>query len=201
MPDELGDDTAFLSGALGQAGLDAITNIDDVNERAFWCRVYWPPLRKALLRLAHWNFAEELSELALNFIPPQFGFTSSFALPSNLLKIREYNGATPDWRGDNWMYWSEYYRIVGRNLFTNDTQVKITYTKDVTNPDLWDALFYQTAEGWLASKLARQPGKNPAKSKELFESVIGLLLPLGLSVDGQEGSTIAYIVDDLIRGR
>ena len=198
---ELGDDTEFLNGALGQAGLDRITNISDTHENARWCLTYWPPLRKAILRMAHWNFAEAYASLAQIAVPPLFGFSAAYQLPPDLVKIREYNGMHPQWTGDNWMWWGGYYRVVGRHLYTNDSEAKIVYTRDVTTPVLWDAVFYQLAEAWLASKLARQPGKQPDRAKELFDQVVGFLIPLGTAVDGQEGTTIAYQADDLIWGR
>lgn len=199
----MASETDFLNGALGLCSSSRITHIDDGSANANWCKVYWPPLRKSMIRMHHWNFAEDRATLGLSATPPKFEFAFAFDLPPDLLKIKEYNGANTIFLSDQtyWMNMGGRYKIEGRQLFSNEGEVKIVYLKDVENPDIWDSLFYQAAESWLASKLALAISKDARKSGELFQRTIGLLLPFGLSVDGQEGTVTPYIVDDLIWGR
>jgi len=200
----MASETDFLNDALGQISQPAIASIDDGTPNAVWCKTYWPQLRKALLRAHHWNFAEDRVELAQEAVAPLFEFSYAYALPADLVKIKVYNGnivANTTFDPDAWMIFQGFYKVEGRSLYSNDGQAKIVYVKDVENPNLWDALFYQAASAWLASKLALPIRKDPGLSKALLEQAMGLLLPLAAAVDGQEGSVLAYAVDDLTWGR
>lgn len=195
----------FLNGALGLIGAEPIENIDEGTTNANWCLTYWPQLRKSMIRSHHWNFAEDRGELVPNVVVPPFEFSLSFQLPPDLLKITEFNGFSvivpPNSTPYYWEYIQGRYKIAGRNLFTNDSQAFIVYLKDIENPDLWDAIFYQAAESWLASKLARPIRKDSRLAESLMGVAVNVLLPLGMAVDGQEGSTRKYVNDDLIAGR
>jgi len=81
--------------ALSQIGASVITALDDGSVNANHCTRLYPQLRKGLLRSHHWNFAEDRIELAQDATAPAFEFSFSYTLPANLLKIKEYNGATP----------------------------------------------------------------------------------------------------------
>jgi len=200
----MASETDFLNDALGQIGVDRITGIDQGTPAASWCRTFWPPLRKAMLRMHRWKFAEMRAALASIPIAPAFEFSFSYTLPPDLLAIREYNGTLL--RADlvaqgYWTTMEGYYKVEGRQLYTSDSEVRLVYTKDVLNPDLWDALFYQAAASWLASKLALAIFKNPKMSNELLQQALGNYLPMALAADGQEGTIVPFRVDDLLWGR
>lgn len=202
---------ALCSGALGQIGEAGIGSLDDSNPRATWCRTYYPTIRRALLRLHHWNFAEARAALTANAVPPAFGFAAGYKLPSNLLKIKEFNGsqivasptdpvALPYFDPFYWLN-TAYYKIEGRDLLTNYQNASIIYVFDETDVTSWDPLFYQACETWLASKLAASIRKNEAQAKSLKADAFGLFLPMATAVDGQEGTIVPYRVDDLLWGR
>ena len=142
-------------------------------------------------------------ELAQEAVPPLFEFAFSYALPADLLKVKEYNGANIDTtKLSDWarFVWNRF-KVEGRHLYTNDGSVLIVYVKDITNPDLWDSLFYQAAAAWLASKLALAIAKDEKRSRELLTMAESVLMPLALAVDGQEMTVQPLIVDDLLWGR
>lgn len=196
-------ETDFLNDALGQIGATRISGIDDGTENANHCLTFWPPLRKALLRSHHWNFAEARASLALNVTAPAFEFAFSYALPTDLLKLKSYNSyAVNVYNFDDpgpWMFTQ--FKVEGRNLYTNDGSVLIVYVKDVPDPNQWDALFYQAASTWLASKLALAIPKDAKMSANLLTMATGMLLPLALAADGQEGPIQPLQSNDLIWGR
>ena len=202
MPSE----TDLLNDALGQIGASRITAIDDGSAKANWCATFYPSLRRGMIRAHHWNFAEARQELAQDAVAPIFEFSFSYTLPPLLLKIKEYNGSlltVPT--GVDPYYWMHpyegYYKIEGRKLLTNDGIVKIVFVQDVTNPDVWDSLFYQALATHLASKLAAAITKDSNKSTQLLQAATALLYPLAMAVDGQEGTVIPYAVPDLLWGR
>lgn len=196
-------ETDLLNDALGQIGAGSISAINEDSPNARWCRVYYDKLRQQCLRSHHWNFAEARAELAQDAIAPEFGWTYAYTLPSDYLKLKQFNGT--DWATyfdpSYPIRWEEAWKIEGDKIMTNAGRVFIVYVKDVTNPALWDPLFYDYVALRLASKLAMAVGKDSAKASALLEMAMGLSLPLAAAVDGQEGSIQPYRSDDLTWGR
>lgn len=194
----------FLNAALGLVGQARITSIDDPTPNAHWCKVYWPPLRRALLRTHYWNFSEARATLSVDAATPGFEFAFSYSLPSNFIRLKEYNGDQLDLSAVDPIYWLAMrgrYKIEGNKLLTNDAVVKMVYGSDVTNPALFDPLFYQVAFTWLSGQLAASIGKDAQRAATMISQAVGLLLPFATAVDAQEGSPARYYVDDLIFGR
>lgn len=198
----MANETDFLNDALGQIGATYITAIDDESTNANHCQVFWPPLRRSLIRAHHWNFATARALLAQDVVAPISGFAFSYALPNDYLKVVEYSGVlntVTDIVIPSFPITSRYV-IEGKKLLTNDTQAYIEYLKDVDNPDLWDPMFYQAASHWLASKLASAITKNE-KTAQLKMQEATLLYGLATSVDGQEGTEVPQVIDNLLRVR
>lgn len=198
--------TDLLNGSLGLIGASRITNIDDGSVNANHCKVFYPSLLDSLLRMNHWNFATGRANLVAAVAPPLFEFAFSYPLPADLLKVREYNGTIlsnavlSSWWWFNGTY-VQRYTIEGRNLLSNEGVVQITYTARVTDPNIWDSLFYQTMMHWLGSLLANAIPKDSRKATALMQQAVQVLLPQALAADGQEGTVTPFIADDLIWGR
>lgn len=203
----MASETDCLNDALTQIGAATVAAIDDGSANANKCLVLYPPLRDMLLRMHHWNFAVKRVELALDVTAPVTGFAYAYTLPSDNMKVVEYAGANPVVSGEPYGLITgdqraiPYYKIESGKLLSNDGQAWIVYIRRVTNADEWDSLFYQVLTTWLASKLALAIPKDTKKSAELLNMAVNVLLPQALAVDGQEGSTDRFIVDDLIWGR
>jgi hypothetical protein len=205
----MADETDFLNDALGQIGATRITAIDDGSLNADYCGMFWPQMRKSLIRSHHWSFATAQTELSLEVDVPVFEFAFSYALPTDLLKVVTFNGdgvfslVAPAFDGVNLQLYpySGRYKVMERSLLSNDTPVFIEYIKDITNPDLWDPMFYQAAAAMLASKLALAIAKNAAMSRELMQQAMTVLMPLAMSVSSQERTVLPFVVNDLLRGR
>jgi len=196
-------ETDLLNDALGQIGAARISGIDENSVNAHWCKTFYPMLRRNSLRLHFWNFAEERVELGQDAIPPVFGWTYAYGLPGDYLRLREFNGTSIIYYSDpnNLIRYEEAYKIEGSRLLTNSGRALIVYTKDVTNPAEWDALFYEYISTMLASKLAMAIGKDGSKSAFLAQQALQVKLPFSMAVDGQESPTTRMRSDELIKGR
>jgi len=201
----MASETDFLNNALGAAGCQRISGIDDASVEAGWCRTYYPSLRRGTLRSANWKFASARLQLTIDAEAPAFGFIYSYGLPSSLLKLRAYNGIhinitlTDD--QSLWLFRDASWRIEGRKLFSNDSVAFIEYVQDVTNPDLWDPTYYEMLAAWLGSKLAMAVRRDGQKAQELLSMAMGTWMPMALAVDGQDASVSAYQSNDLTWGR
>lgn len=200
-------ETQLLNDALALAGGNTrITNIDDGTINANHCLTFYGPLRDGLIRSHHWNFAMKRAKLAQNLSTPVSGFAFSYKLPPDNLKIVDYGGANPssttlpltiNWYGTRYL---AYFKIESGNLLSNDGVAYILYLRRVTNPAEWDAMFYQAVALMLASKLAMAIRKDSQASLALMQQGESKLL-MAMSVDGQEGSTEPFVVDDLTWNR
>ena len=195
----MASETDLLNDSLSQIGALPITAIDDGSVAANHCQRLFPALRDSLLRSHHWNFATRRAVLAAEATAPLFEFTYAYPLPADFLKIVEFNGDS------SVTSLAGRYTIEGgdgyRKLLTNDSTVQIVYLARVTNPDQWDPIFYQVLATWLASKLALAIPKDASTSKALLETAVGVLLPLAMAVDGQEGTVRPFVSDILLRVR
>ena len=202
MPSE----TDLLNDSLSLIGAAPVTAIDDGSVSANHCQRLYPALRDALIRSHHWNWAMTRIELDQDAIPPTTEFAFSYTLPADCLKVVEFAGADMDTSlsipsFDTRMTSYFQYKIEGKKLMTNYGSAFIVYMARVTNPDLWDPLFYQVVASWLASKLATAITKDERKATELMKTAYGVLLPLAMAVDGQEGSVTPNTSDALTWGR
>lgn len=199
--------TDLLNDALGLAGVSPrISAIDDGTTNANHCLTFFPSLRDGLMRSHHWNFLVTRVQLALDVAVPVSTFAYAYTLPSDCLKVIEYAGAgTFSWVNLTYPAMTgvrnvTQYKIEGRKLLSNDSQAFIVYLRRETNPDLWDAMFYQAVVTFLAAKLAMAIPKDATRGNALSQQAEHLLLA-AMAIDGQEGSSEPFIVDDLIWGR
>lgn len=200
MPSE----TDCLNDALGQIGSARITAIDDGSVNANHCQTFYPSLRDASLRSHRWNFADRRAELAQDAATPAFEFSFQYTLPADHLATREYNGTSLDTSNltslEAILALRSRYKIEGRKLLTNDGEVKIVYTARITDPNVWDGMFYQYMATALASKLASAITKDEKKSKSKLEEAM-LLWDQATAVDGQEGTVTPIRSTELLWGR
>lgn len=199
--------TDLLNDALGLAGVSPrISAIDDGTTNANHCATFYPSLRDGLMRAHHWNFIITRVQLALDVAVPVSGFAYGYTLPSDCLKVMEYaGGGTFSWANLTYPTMTGVrnvmqYKIEGRKLLSNDVQAFIVYLRRETNPDLWDAMFYQSVVAFLAAKLAMAIPKDATRALRLSQQAEQLLLA-AMAIDGQEGSSEPFVVDDLIWGR
>ncbi len=203
----MSSETDCCNDALSQIGAQHIANISDGTTNANLCLIFYPALRKALLRSHHWNFSITRVQLAQSTSVPVSGFAYAYTLPPDHLKVIDYAGSLPVIIGipygmiSNGVRITPVYRIERNLLLSNDGQAFIVYLRDVTNLDEWDGLAYQVLVTQLAAKLAAAIPKDMRKSSELWNLAMNVLLPAALAVDGQEGSIESYQVDDITWGR
>lgn len=195
--------TDLLNGALGLCGANRITGIDDGTINANHCKVFYPPLLDATLRMAHWNFAVGRANLSPSVTPPLFEWAYAYPLPADNLKLREYNGGTVNasglvlWDGR----WLRLYVIESGKLLSNEATPSIVYTRRETDPNMWAGDFYQYIMYHLGSYLANAIPKDTKKAESLLGIAMKTWLPWALAADGQEGTVVPMQVDDLTWGR
>lgn len=140
--------------ALAQLGQEPISSLEQEDERARRCRLFYDPVRQEVLRTHHWAFACTQADLALlnnpdtAQNPPYY-----YAYPQDCLFIRKVyaKGQT-----DTAVPFKELYRkqLQARVIVCDAWQAQAEYTRDVQDVLLFDPAFVKAFSLALAADLA-----------------------------------------------
>lgn len=130
--------------ALDLIGAEGIlTSLADKTKEGRLCTRNYDPSRRSVLTLHPWKFASNRVILTASVTIPAFKYTTQYDLPADCLKPRLLNDSDEDWVRE------------GAELFTFTTgMANLTYTKDITDPTLFDAQFCDVLAYHLAKKMA-----------------------------------------------
>ena len=138
--------------ALARIGEKRIVNYDDNNETGtpiIYCRLFYEPTAKALMRSHFWRFARHRVRLSQDANSPAFQWAYAYLLPADFLRhILIYDGSDlPQGR----TYVS--YELEGNRLLIDESEVYMKYIRWVQSPASWDPLFIEIMVLSLAQKL------------------------------------------------
>ena len=148
-----------------------VSDVDDV-PAADIVRDQWAFVRRAELSLAPWSFAVTRDEWAAAVDPPAFGWSHSYALPADFLRLVEL----PD-LGVTWIYPysrepfalddAPAYELEGSALLCDRPgPLRVRYVRDVDDWGLWHPLFAQVMAYRFAVILAEAVSQSTAKRQE-----------------------------------
>lgn len=152
----MANQTEILNMALLRFGESRITDINQNVPAAIALKTVWDTARRATLRAGMWNFAMKQAVLTADPVPPLIRWDYAYPLPSDYIRLVQLNGI---FSGTRHMY----FEVQGQNLLTSQTEAKIVYVSDVTEPELFDdtfvdALAWKLAE-MVAPNLMGEPGQ------------------------------------------
>jgi len=116
-------------------------SFNDGSTTAVLCSAAWTRAIEMLLRLHPWNCAIKRAVLTPDADPPVYGWTAAFSLPSDLLRLLEIDGVTE-------------YKIEGRKILCDESELNIRYVYLNTDPATWDALLLQSMTAYMQFRLA-----------------------------------------------
>lgn len=124
--------TNICNISLRRLGCEPISSLSDNNKRArLYNDIYDIVIRNAL-EVFPWPFAKSRAVLTADPTAPVFGFKNRFKIPNDyILALKEFNDA-------------EYLRE-GDYLLSDVAEMKLIYTKHVTNEDLFSPGFIKVA--------------------------------------------------------
>ena len=190
-------ETGIANLAVMSLGIQTpITNLatDDSNE-ARYCRRFYAPMKDAVLRSHPWNCAIHRTTLTPLSVTPDSDWDNQYQLPANphclrVLQVGEIEDQPVEWV------------VEGRRLLCNEgTSVEIKYIKRITDTNEFDALLVDAIALKMAIKICMPLVKSQKIKDSLIKELEMVVLPEARTIDGQEGSTQQYIVDDWERSR
>jgi hypothetical protein len=180
--------TEVANQSLARFGAKRINDFDDNSDtkpEALYCRLYYEPTAKALMRSHWWRFAKHRVQLSQDSEAPAFQWTYAYHLPNDFLRaIMVYDGSDlPSGR----TYTS--YELEGSRLFTDESSVYLKYIRWVSEVPSWDPLFTELMVLSLARKLVI-PLSQDAKLKVDIDRDLAVLMRQVRALDRQEQEQI-----------
>ena len=185
--------------ALQELGASFITSLTEDTKNARECNLRFDSVRRSLLRMSLWNFAIKRVDLSRETSTPAFNYSYQFALPSDFLKLvmtkneeqhQSFAGATINplttVQDINTSYAIDKYRVEGKKLVSDSSEVSIIYVSDTENTGEWDSLFTELFTRLLTARIARKI-TGSAKESQIQMKIFEEELAFAESVDGQEG--------------
>lgn len=182
-------DTEICNIALKRLGAALIVNLTDGSDQASALNAVYNNTRDRLLRELPWNFAQFRTKLASDPTKtPAFGFAYAFPLPAMpyCIKVNETDPPETIYRIENTM--DSTGKITGRCILTDESQLFIRFTGQVTDPQQFDASFVEAFASDLASQVAYALTESAEKEKaaqKWAEEALGH----AQTVNSQESST------------
>jgi hypothetical protein len=190
-------ETTVCNQALSKLGARRIIDLDEESPEARACRLHYTETRDEVLRHHRWNFSIRREELDQLVDVPLYGWAFQYQLPVDCLRVLEVNGWGAGSRPAAW-------DVEGRKLLTNEEPVKIRYISQVTDCNLFDAIFVEALALKLAAKLCL-PVNGSAEMAEQFlteyEKVTGSRARRTDAFEGQLARRPAWMESDLVTSR
>jgi hypothetical protein len=168
--------------------------LDDNVKSARLCSRNWPLVRDNVLRAHPWNFAITRDVLAPVSLTPtemvkQWGFTSKFAFPTDLLRLVEVRDLS-----------TSEYQVEGRCILANTTALYIRYVRREDDPNKYDSQFFEAAATYLAHEMCEAITQSNTKRAALMGEYEDHLSK-AKGIDGQENPPAPFEEDDWIAVR
>ena len=157
--------------ALSMIGAQSIQSFDDKTENARRCASIYDSSRKALLRMHPWSFAKKREQLAPISTHPTFGYSNSFPLPVDFVRIID-TGVSE-------------YEVEGRHILANSNAINLVYVADIDNEDYWDSLFSECMALYLVHKLAKPITGSQTEADSAWQKLQNMLKQ-ARAINGQE---------------
>jgi hypothetical protein len=132
----------ICNGALNQLGASTILTLTEDSKNARLCNARYTQVRDSVFRSHPWNCLIKRVELAADSTAPAWGFTQQYTLPADCLRVL----TILDYDAD--------YKIEGRKILTDNSNMKILYIARITDPNQYDELLRETLSAALAADIA-----------------------------------------------
>lgn len=166
--------TGIANSAIQRTGAGGrIMSLSDNSREARACNVSYDSNRLSELSQYDWNFARKRALLAPDSTGPSFEYKYQFTLPADCVRVRLPQDYSLDWRVEgrkiltNWPT-SPQQLGFGTDINATGPVLGITYTADVSDPSIFDPVFYDLLSLCLAIDICEELTQSTAKKESLI---------------------------------
>lgn len=134
--------------ALAKLGERRVTSLTEDSPNSRKLSATYDEDRRSLLAMHAWKFATKEGNLAQNVSGPLKGYSNSFELPNDFIKLVSLNNIYPSDRN------TPFFKILGDKIHTDETEAKISYVYDLENEGLFSPLFVEALSSFMAWNLS-----------------------------------------------
>ena len=186
----------ICNSALNQLGASSITALTEDSKNARICNERYETIRDAVYRSHPWNCLVKRVQLAQDSDTPAWGFTYQYTLPSDCLRVLQIK----DYNSD--------YKIEGRKLLIDESDVYLIYLTIETDVNQLDILLRETISAGLAQDIAYAITSNLQVTKLMAEKYQAKLSEArhtdaseGYNTNPEVAPTDQIITEDFITSR
>jgi hypothetical protein len=186
----------ICNSALNQLGASSITALTENSKNARICNERYETIRDAVYRSHPWNCLVKRVQLAQDSDTPAWGFTYQYTLPSDCLRVLQIK----DYNSD--------YKIEGRKLLIEESEVYLIYLAIETDVNQLDILLRETISAALAQDISYAITSNLQVAKLMAEKYQAKLSEArhtdaseGYNTDPNLAPTDQIITEDFINSR
>lgn len=186
----------ICNSALNQLGASSITALTEDSKNARICNERYETIRDAVYRSHPWNCLVKRVQLAQDTDTPAWGFTYQYTLPSDCLRVLQIK----DYNSD--------YKIEGRKLLIDESDVYLIYLTIETDVNQLDILLRETISAGLAQDIAYAITSNLQVTKLMAEKYQAKLSEArhtdaseGYNTNPEVAPTDQIITEDFITSR
>ncbi len=186
----------ICNSALNQLGASSITALTENSKNARICNERYETIRDAVYRSHPWNCLVKRVQLAQDSDTPAWGFTYQYTLPSDCLRVLQIK----DYNSD--------YKIEGRKLLIEQSEVYLIYLAIETDVNQLDILLRETISAALSQDIAYAITSNLQVAKLMAEKYQAKLSEArhtdaseGYNTDPTLAPTDQIITEDFITSR
>ena len=175
--------------ALRLLGANSITSLeDDAHEAKVMNDIYFIA-RDAVLEEAEWTFATKRFLPAKEAAAPAWGWTSSFPIPSDILRVTRVDRLDIIATGSSMNRRPAEYEVEGRKILTNEDVIYCKGIRRIEDEGIYSALFDEA----FAAKLAVMACYSITESNQKIQTMSAIYadtIKKAKSRDGMQGSSL-----------
>ena len=164
----------ICNSALNQLGASTILALTENSKNGRICNSRYDTVKDAVLRSHPWNCATKRQILAQDTNTPAWGFVYQYTLPSDCLRVLAIENYDSD------------YKIEGRKILSNDSEINLIYIATISDPNEMDVLLREVIGSALAADIAYAVTANASISRQMEERYL-LKLKDARHADASEG--------------
>lgn len=188
----MASDVEICNRALDAIGSEIIVSFTDGTRASGLCSRYYSQIRDDVLRSHPWNCASKRAALAASPTAPSWGFDYAYPLPSDCLRVISVEDENDD--GGAW-------QVEAGSIITDlSGPLYIRYIYRVTEAGLLDPMLVSVIAARMAAELA-QPLTGSAPIRQAMMKEYLERLRAARSADGQEGTALVLVANDLVVSR
>ncbi|MFW1826423.1 hypothetical protein [Acinetobacter sp. ULE_I092] len=162
---------SICNEALNMIGAQSIISFEEQTSNARRCAILYEQTRKAILRMHPWSCCTKRVQLAPLSTPPSFGYSHSFALPKDFMRL--ISAGTIE------------FEIENRLILANIDLINLIYVFDNNNEQTWDSLLVECMVFYMATKLAKATTGSNAEADSAWQR-LQMTLKQARAINGQE---------------